>query len=357
MGIELVSRPAMRLKGAIGKKNVIAGMVAALATGAISVPSTAAGIELGEGLSVSGFADMSFFSSNPDGAPTTSQFGIDQFEMDFMYEGSGGVSAQVDIEYGESSSGASASLVDEDLDGVPDAIAGDSDSTFVEQAFITKKFNDQFSMKVGRFLSYSGWEAEEPTGLYQYSGVGYAPFFYGYYQQGVSAYYDGGMVDFMASVVNSAFNPLDRNTKELGYEVGVAVQPVEGLTAKLFFISNKDDAAGDSDEIINAWVSYGVGKLLFAGEYNTADYATGGEGDGYLAMANYTSGKWGFTARYGAYEIENAAGVTTVDNTSITLSPSYKVGDNLLLVAEYRMDDYEGGGDVNTFALEALFTF
>jgi hypothetical protein len=329
MGIDKVSLPS-RLK----TKSIIAGVAASVAA-AISLPSAAAGIELGEGLSVTGFADMSFFSSDVDGFPTTDSFGIDQFEMDFMYAGSAGVSAQVDIEYGESSAGG----------------PGDDD-TFVEQAFITKQFNDQFSMKVGRFLSYSGWETEEPTGLFQYSGVGYAPYFYGYYQQGISAAYNAGKFGFTASLVNSVFNPLDRDTGELSYELGLSVQPIEGLTAKVFYLSEKVDALDDETTVINAWVSYAMSGFTFAAEYNTAEYAGGGDGDGYLLMANYASGPWGITGRYHDYEVDG-----TADVSGFTISPSYKVGDNLLLVAEYRMDDLSGGVDAKGIAFEALFTF
>ncbi len=133
-------------------KRILAGVVAAAAVGAVPVAN--ADIELGAGFSVSGFADMSYWSSNPNGtAPTSKGLGLDQFETDFKYAGSGGVSAQVDVEYGATWDGS------------------EGDTTFVEQAFITKTFTDQFSVKVGRFLSYSGWEAEEPTGLFQYSSV------------------------------------------------------------------------------------------------------------------------------------------------------------------------------------------
>lgn len=319
-------------------KNTIAGAIAAVLVG--TVPAAHADIELGQGLSVKGFADMSFTYYDPDNGSTVESAGIDQFEMDFLYTGTSGVSAQVDIEYGESSAGG----------------PGDDD-TFVEQAFITKAFTEQFSMKVGRFLSYTGWETEEPTGLFQYSGTGYAPYFYGYYQQGVSALYDGGVVDLMGSVVTSAFDPLDRDAGELSYELGVGLTPVEGLTAKLFYISEKVDALDDETSILNFWVSYAVSGFTFAAEYNTADYADQSEGDGYLVMANYATGPFGITLRYHDFEIENAAGLTTVEDSAITLSPSYKVGDNLLIVAEYRTDDFGSAGDADLIALEALFTF
>ena len=71
-------------------------------------------------------------------------------------------------------------------------------------------------------------------------------------------------------------------------------------------------------------------------EYNTADYANGGSGDGFLVMANWAAGSWGIAFRYRDFDIEDGAGATTVEDSAVTLSPSYKVGDNLLLVAEYR---------------------
>ncbi|PPE75333.1 porin [Solimonas fluminis] len=318
---------------------------ALMAVGAAgAMPVAQADIELGNGLSVTGFLDMSYSSVNPDSGSSTESVGIDQFEMDFKYAGSGGVSAQVDIEYGE-------------------GFDGSDDETFVEQAFITKAFTEKFSVKAGRFLSYSGWETEEPTGLFQYSGTGYAKYFYGYYQNGVSAYYNGGKFAVMGSAVTSAFNPNDRNNVEgvddkKGYEFGLAVMPIEGLTAKAFYIADNDT---DTD-IINVWVSYAVAGFTFAGEYNTVEYGDSsavvdGDGDGYLLMANYAKGPYGITLRYHDFEIQDAGGATVDDGSAITLSPSYKVADNLLLVGEYRMDESDTNGDSDSFAIEALFTF
>ena len=314
-------------------RHLIAAAVAVVTVGA--VPAARAEIELGAGFSVTGFADMSVWSLDPDGGPSIDSAGIDQFETDFMWAGSDGISAQVDIEYGEN-------------------FEGSGDTTFVEQAFVKKAFTDQFSIKFGRFLSYSGWETEEPTGLFQYSGSGYAPFFYGYYQNGVSAAYNGEKFALMGSVVTSTFSPLDKDLDKMGYEVGAAIMPVEGLTAKAFYIKDEDS----DSEVINVWASYAVNGFTFAGEYNTADYAAGAEGDGFLVMANYARGKFGITLRYVDYSIENGAGVDTIDTKSYTISPSYKASDNLLIVAEFRKDDYKvGAPDSTQVALEALFTF
>lgn len=330
MGIDKVSplfRPTAALPR-IGSKKILAGVVAAMAAGA--APSAFAEIELGQGFSATGFADMSLWSNDSDGEAAS--FAIDQFEVDFLFSGSNGVSAQVDVEYSN------------DFE--------DESTTFVEQAFITKQFTDQFSMKVGRFLSYSGWETEEPTGLFQYSGTGYGELFYGGYQQGISAYYDGEIFDVMASVVTSAIDGFEQDAGNLGYELGVALTPIEGLTAKAFYIVNNYEGTSEKDELINAWISYSTGGFTFAGEYNTADYAGGGGADGFLLMGNYASGPWGITLRYHDYGFDGGP-----STKGFTLSPSYKASDNLLFVAELRTDDYPGSIDGKSFALEALFTF
>lgn len=306
------------------KKNLIAGAIAAGI-----VPAAHAQIELGSGFSVTGFVDMSYFNLDVDGADGTEKsLGIDQFETDFLFEASNGISAEVDIEYGGTS-------------GTPE--------TFVEQAFVTKTFSgDKLSLKAGRFLSYTGWETQEPTGLFQYSYVGYQPYFYGYYQQGVSAQYDFGAVQLMGSVINSAFDPEDYNS-DPDVEVGIGISP-GNFTAKVFMIDEGEDTYS------NLWASYKVGGFTFAAEYVDRDVDTGADGDGYLAMMNYAKGFFGFTVRVGGYQIEDA--FDPIDTTSVTLSPSFKIGDKLLIVTEYRMDDYDAGGiDNNTAAVEALFMF
>ena len=213
---------------------------------------------------------------------------------------------------------------------------------------------DEFKIKFGRFLSYSGWETEEPTGLFQSTGSGYAPLFYGYYQNGVSASYNSEGFDLMGSVVTSAFNPLDSDAKKLGYEIGAAIKPVAGLVGKAFYIKDSDS----STDIVNTWVSYSANGFTFAGEYNSANYAAGAKGDGYLVMGNYATGPLSVTLRYVDYGTKNGRGVKTLSTSSITLSPSYKVSDNLSLISEYRKDTVKvGGTDSDRITLEALFSF
>ena len=281
-------------------------------------------------LSISGFIDMSYYASDTDGGESTHDSSIDQVEINVGYDFGNKLTAHVDIEYQNA---------DERVD--------------LEQAFITYAVSDNFSVKAGRFLSYSGWETEEPTGLFQYSGTGYAPYFYGYYQQGVSGIYSGDKFAVAVSVVNDLAGPQSTDSEHPGIETMLALMPTDEITIKGFY--SKD---GDV-QLINTWASYSKDALTVAVEYNTAEDSVfvGSEASGYLVMANYAiTDKVGLTLRYNDWEIEDDSGAMFEDASGITISPSYVVNDNLLMVFEYRMDEVNDV-DVNSFAVEALITF
>lgn len=281
-------------------------------------------------LSISGFIDMSYFASDTEGSETTQDSGLDQVEVNISYDFGNKLTAHVDVEYQNS---------DEGVD--------------IEQAFITYAVSDNFSVKAGRFLSYTGWETEEPTGLFQYSGTGYAKYFYGYYQQGVSGIYSGDGYALAVSVVNDLAGPQSTDSEHPGIETMVALMPTDEITIKGFY--SKD---GDV-ELINTWASYSKDALTLAAEYNTAEDSAfvGSDASGYLLMANYAiSDNIGLTLRYNDWEIEDASGATFEDATGITIAPSYVVNDNLLMVFEYRMDEINGV-DIDSIAVEALVTF
>jgi hypothetical protein len=238
----------------------------------------------------------------------------------------------------------------------------------VEQAFFTYRVNDALSFKAGRFLSYSGWETEDPTGLYQFSGTGYAKYFYGGYQQGLSTYYKGPGFDVALSVVNDLgdLKGENRDSDDLGVELMLAVNPVEAWTMKGFYMTDKLDGTNEDTDLINVWTSYTVADWTFAAEYNQSENApaavgfagVGAEADGYLLMVNYAWEKFGLTFRYHDWEVETDAGTTVEDLSAFTLAPSYAVSENLLIIFEYRMDDDDLTNEsTDTYALEALITF
>ena len=276
-------------------------------------------------LSVTGFIDTSYAITSTDNS-TDSVYGIDQVEVQFGYKVDDKLTATVEVEYQEN--------------GVD-----------LEQAILSYAVSDELSIKAGRFLSYSGFETEEPTGLFQYSGTGYAPLFYGYYQQGVSALYSGEGYQVDVSVVNDLAGPTSTDASKPGVETMVALMPTDEITVKGFY-SFEDDK-----DFINLWGAYSKDALTVGAEFNSSsDDATDTESTGYLLMANYAvNDKVGVTVRYHAYETETGS-ATTTDNSGITLSPSYTLSDNVLLVAEYRMDDMDGE-DVTSMAFRALVTF
>ncbi|MGJ8679480.1 porin [Paraglaciecola sp.] len=282
-------------------------------------------------LSVSGFIDMSYYSVDTDDAGSVHESGVDQVELNLGYDFGNKLTATVDVEYKNSTDGAN-----------------------VEQAFISYAVSDNLSIKAGRFLSYSGWETEEPTGLFQYSGTGYAKYFYGYYQQGVSALYSGDKFAVAVSVVNDLAGPQSTDSEHPGIETMVAFMPTENFTVKGFYSVDGDTT------MVNTWAAYSVDSLTLAAEYNTSEdtAGAGSEADGYLLMANYgfESGL-ALTVRYHAFEVEDSVGTQLEDASAITISPSYAVNDNLLIVTEYRINSDEIFGDSDMIAVEALVTF
>jgi len=281
-------------------------------------------------LSISGFIDMSYYATDTDGGETTHDAGLDQAEINIAYDFGNKLSAFIDVEYQNSAEG-----VD------------------LEQAFIKYAVSENFSVKAGRFLSYTGWETEEPTGLFQFSATGYAKYFYGYYQQGVSGIYTGDKFAVAISAVSDLAGPQSSDFEHPGIETMLALMPTDEITIKGFY--SKD---GDV-ELINTWASYAKDALTLAVEYNTAQDSAfvGSEASGYLLMANYAiNDSVGITVRYNDWEVEDANGLTVEESSGITIAPSYTVNDNLLMVFEYRMDE-TNDVDVDSFAVEALITF
>ena len=125
-------------------KNKIAIASAFLAASSFSMGE----IVLNEFVSVEGFVDSSYSHNQSDITGTkesTNSFGIDQVEIDWLFS-FGNVSAQVDLEYEEGVNG-----------------------TNVEQAFVNYALTNGDVVTAGRYASMLGFEAFEPTGLYQFS--------------------------------------------------------------------------------------------------------------------------------------------------------------------------------------------
>ena len=347
-------------------KNKIAIASAFLAATSFSMGE----IVVNEFLSFEGFVDSSYSHTNSDedagGQESNNSFQVDQVEISWMFNFDV-VTAQIDLEY-------------EDLD------AGDYDDE-VEQAFVNYALGNGDVITAGRYASMLGFEAFEPTGLYQYSTAytindvsGGSTFPVGFGFQGISEYAQGvkftrtsDTTFFGISLQDQSFgNDAGRlggdrdgaGDGDSSYAVEVAGSIDLGNGFNLFAGVALEDADSGDNELFNFYATYETGAWLFAAELNVGeneqlgalddvDYSSG------LLMANYAySDVASVTGRISMVEIET--GADDYDFKKYTVAHNYALADNLLLVAEISMGELEDDGDdydITEFAVELLFTF
>ena len=316
-----------------------------------ALSSASAEIKLTDSLSVSGFLDMSSITTS-GGDETEIGLSFDQFELDFKIE-QGSVTGYVDID----STGADAGIK-------------------LEQGYVTYSLPEStvsgVSIKAGRFLSAMGFEAAEPTGLFQYSFSEGIP--YPAYQNGIGIDVNPAkQVGVYVALLSGVWDVNDTDVKNPGIEAQVALTPMEQLTAKVGYAMDKLEDYSQSE--LNAWVQFTRGPLTLAGEIDMLkNWPTEDEegmefvGDGmhFLGMANVSladmiSAPVAVTLRFSGISISKESSNSADDavskestGTEFTLSPSYAVTDNWLLLAEFkqRLDAEE-----TIIAVESLFTF
>ena len=300
-----------------------------------SLGSASAEIKLTEDLSVSGFLDMSSTTTS-GGDETDIGLSFDQFELDFHLN-QGSVAARVDI------------------DSTARTIGGQG--VQLEQGYVTYTLPEStvsgVSIKAGRFLSAMGFEAAEPTGLFQYSFSEGIP--YPGYHNGIGVdVKPAKQVGIYVALLSGVWNVNDTDVKNPGIEAQVALTPMEQLTAKVGYAIDKMEDYSQSE--LNAWVQFAQGPLTLAGEIDmlTNWGADGKNGMHFLGMANVSladmiSAPVAVTLRFSGISLDDED-----SSTEFTLSPSYSATDNWLLLAEFkqRLDAEE-----TIIALESLFTF
>ena len=275
----------------------------------------------------SGFVDMSVFSDDGDASMS-----LDQFELDVATDLGEGISMRADVN-----------------------AMGPTAPVELEQAFITYDTGEGLALTMGKFLSCTGFEAAEPTGMYQYSYS--ATLVYGGYQNGVAASYGSDMFGLYGAVVSSVWDGAETDVSgdgtDVGFEAQVALMPVEGVTAKAAL------AREDEQTLINVWGMLETGPLTVAAEVNSmSDWGDYESGLGYLGMVNYgLSDQVGVTVRYSAIGWTPIGGGEDDETTELTLAPSYAVSDHWGLVAEVKMLTVGDADAVPQIALESLLTF
>jgi hypothetical protein len=371
----------------------------AIASAFIAASSfSTAEIVVNDFLSFEGFVDMSYSTSDVDfaGVDTNeSSFAIDQVEISWLFDFDP-VTAQIDFDYEDN----------------------DDDTVEVEQAFATYHMDNGSAITAGRYASMLGFEAFEPTGLYQYSfgydmAIGDTSVLPGY-AQGVKYTLESDTTFFGISLQDEAF---DNGNDGLGgnpdssfaVEVAGSMILAEGFTG---FIGGVFEDAEDADNyVLNAYVTFETGAWIFAAEVNYGDLESGGalagagsaQATDYVAdlfapapipgnfnisgsdeevlqlllMANFAySDVASITARftYTDHEADLDVGGTAValkaDAMKFTLAHGYAFTDNLFLVTEVSYVDGSFDTDFAAFnatvsddfdglqgAVELIFTF
>jgi len=338
-------------------------------------------IVLNEFVSVEGFVDSSYSHNQSDIAGTkesTNSFGIDQVEIDWLFS-FGNVSAQVDLEYEEGVNG-----------------------TNVEQAFVNYALTNGDVVTAGRYASMLGFEAFEPTGLYQFSlaydfsgilgdantliqaitGANAAPagittsniatevgnLAAQNYVQGVKYTRTTETTFFGISLQDQSFgNDGDRlggdNDAQQGIDSSYAVEVAGSMDLgngfNVFAGGSFEDAESGDNQLINTYVTYETGAWLFAAEVNVSESedvalnvgtnllnglqntVTGDvDGLGYMLMANYAySDVASVTARISSQDFD-ASGVD-LEMFKYTLAHLYAFSDNLALCVEVSQSDID----------------
>jgi hypothetical protein len=316
-----------------------------LAAGALGLMAVAsfADVKVNDQLSLSGFVDMSAYETN-DGPITAA---VDQFEVDFLFKFSDKLSARVDLAQGGVGGG---------LNGARLVTATDTVTTgslFVEQAFITYT-EGAASLFVGKFLSATGFESAEPTGLYQYSASATVSA-YGGYNTGIGASFTlSPMVSLYGALFTSEWTG-DNTVATPGGEAGVTLTPVTGVTVKAFYLAEGIETPAEDylKQGTNVWASYAMGPLLAAGEVNYIMNwdAEDSDGLGFLVMTNYKlTDKIAGTLRYSQLKTDAMAEASN----EFTVSPSYAFTSNWWALFEYRRDI---NAEINSYGLETTITF
>lgn len=289
-------------------------------------------IKLTDNLSLSGFLDMSTVIGSHDDH-TDASLSFDQFELDFHLD-YGSVTGRIDVDSTAAEQGLK-----------------------LEQGFVTYTLPEDVvsgvSITAGRFLSSFGFEAAEPTGLYQYSFSEGIP--YPGYQNGVAVNVSPVKeVGIYVALLSGVWDVNDTDVKDPGVETQLSLMPTEQITAKVGYAMDMLEDYSQTE--LNAWAQFTQGPLTLAGEIDLLGNwgADGNNGMHFLGMANISledaiSAPVAVTLRFSGINLDDSD-----SSTEFTFSPSYAATDNWLLLAEFkqRIDAEE-----TIIAAESLFTF
>jgi len=308
-------------------------------------------------LSFEGFANMSYAHMEQElGATkaTENSYGIDQVEVDFIFE-YGSLTGQIDLEC-----------------KVTDRYESNN---VIEQAFLSYYKGDS-KFTAGRFASQLGFEAFEPTGLYQYSFAyhlsdglplsalkkingGVLP----YYDQGVKYTVESATRYIGIALVESIDPFSDSRSDSHGVELAGALFLDHGFSVFAGIRRNNYDAYDSGETILNTYITYQTGAFVFAAELVSGKRELPGGNDletsQALLMMNYSYRNLAsLSCRFSMVD-RNILGISE-DFKKYTLAHGYALREDLFLVNEVSLVEGQEGGESYeslTLAAELIVTF
>jgi len=313
-------------------------LIAVLAT--LSMVASASAVKVNDNLSINGFIDGSY-ASTETGAAKTQSLGLDEVELNFALN-VGNVSGLV--------------AIDTDASGAGDSLFN------IEQAHFTYNINDAVSVTFGRYGSSLGLEGEDPAGLYTFSRAysDGSAFNFGNVDansvEGITLAYSADAYSVAVSLENEIGADLQSN--DLDYEIALTYNGIADVNiGGGFTVDNELTGTAESDAI-NLHVSRQFGKLFLAGEYSSIDTsangsaAAEGDRDAYLILADYDiNNKLGVAVRLSSEEL-----TATTDYDKFTIAPNYAISESLGAILEYSDVD-NAGNDSEEYAVELTYTF
>jgi len=316
---------------------------------ALSVVGTSSAIDINDNLSINGFVDASYSSSQTDGTATnTDKVSLDEVELNFLFN-VGSVSGEIHL--------------DNDNTDTTDGNQAD-----IEQAHFTYSLENGISFTIGRYGSKLGFEREDPAGLYTYSRAYSSAINYGnvdsLVREGLAINYAAEDYTVGLSLDQTKGENLDANGEALNVEVSLSYTGIENLNVGIGFRKEEEAGSNAGSDHLNLNASYQVGKALLAAEWQSMDpEATGSaEQDAFMLLVDYdVSDKLGLAVRY-SQEDQDTTAATAYENSKWTIAPNYAITDSLGAIIEYSSIDVDvasgaASADQELFAVELTYTF
>lgn len=245
-----------------------------------------------------------------------------------------------------------------------------SDITVLD-AYATVDCGQGYSVTMGKFLSYLGYEAFDPVNMTQitYGAPTSGPMFaIPAYHTGVRLDYGSEANSFGIAVLDSVYNGpnIFKGDGELKGNVGYeAFYKYTGTKDLTLWAGLAYDAKGNllTNDVLTLdfWAEYKVSaNTTTALEYSNYNGGTGAKSSSWLAYVNYAcTPNTSLVFRISGTDLDGPTATATgsSDYLQYTFCPTYKVNDHFSVRAEYSYYDYDTGPTKSFFGVQALFKF